>query len=141
MSPDSFQYLLNVVGPAITKKDTKFQKVVSPAERLCLTIHYLAYGDSQKSLSFLYRIGRSTISGIINETCAIWGTLKDEYVRSPHFIGAIDGEHGAIKLLLNSCSSYFNYKGYFIIILMAILDALYVFTYIDLGSNNDSCVN
>ena len=161
MSPDSFQYLLNVVGPATTKKDTRFQKAISPAERLCLRIHYLAYGDSQQSLFFSYRIGRSTISGIINETCAIWGTLKDEYVRSPrtskawksiakdfqemwnlpHFIGAIDSEHGAIKSLLYSCSSYFNYKGYFIIVLMAIFDALYVFTYIDIGSNNDSCVN
>ena len=70
MSPDSFQYLLNIVGPAITRKDTKFRKAISPAEGLCLTIHYLGYADSQQSLSFSYRIGGSTISVIINETCA-----------------------------------------------------------------------
>ena len=29
MSPDFIQYLLNVVGSTITKKDTKFRKVIS----------------------------------------------------------------------------------------------------------------
>ena len=69
MPPDSSQYLLNVAGPSITNKDTKFRKAILPAERLYLTIHYLAYGDSQQSLSSSYRIGRSTISGMINGTC------------------------------------------------------------------------
>ena len=70
MSPGSFQYLLDVVGLVIIKKDTKFRKAISPAQRLSLTIHYLAYKDSQQSLSFSYRIGRSTISDIINKKCA-----------------------------------------------------------------------
>ena len=83
MSPDSFRYLLNVVGPAITRKDTRFRKAKSPAEGLYLTIHYLGYANSQQSLPFSYRIGRSTVTDIINETCAaIWGALKDKYVRS-----------------------------------------------------------
>ena len=70
MAPDLFQYLLNIVFPSITKKDAKFRKAIQPAERSCLAIHYLEYGGSQQSLSFWFRIGRSTISGIINETCA-----------------------------------------------------------------------
>ena len=28
MLPDSFQYFLNAVGPAITKKDTKFREAI-----------------------------------------------------------------------------------------------------------------
>ena len=55
----------------------------------------------------------------------------------------IDGKHVAIKLLPNSSSLYFNYKGYFSVILTAICDASYVFTHIDIGkygSNNDSGV-
>ena len=69
MSPESFKYLLNVMGPVIAKKDTRFRKAISPAERLCLTLHYLAYGGSQQSLSFAYRIAKSTISNAIDEIC------------------------------------------------------------------------
>ena len=162
MSPESFQYLLNVVGPTISKQDTRLRRSISAAERLCLAIHFLAYGSSQQSLSFCYRIGKSTISGIICETClAIWNSLKEQYLRPPkspddwkriaadfkeiwnlpHCVGAIDGKHVAIKSPINSGSLYYNYKGYFSTVLMAICDARYVFTLVDIGnygSNNDS---
>lgn len=51
MSPESCKYLLNVAEPLITKKDARFRIAISPAERLCLTLHYLAYSGSQKSLN------------------------------------------------------------------------------------------
>lgn len=164
MSPESFQYLLNVVGPSISKKDTRFRKSISAGERLSVTLHYLAYGGSQQSLQFSYRIGKSSISKIINETCsAIWNCLKDQYVcppknaeawkniakdffeiwNLPHCVGAIDGKHIRIKAPINSGSLYYNYKGFFSLVLMAICDARYVFTFVDIGdygSNNDSGV-
>ena len=164
MSPESFKYLLTVIGPVISKKDTNFRKAISTSERLCVTLHYLAYGGTQQSLSFSFRIAKSTISEIINETCAaIWECLKEQYARPPrttedwknivkdfyeiwnlpHCIGAIDGKHIRIKAPANTGSLYFNYKGFFSVILMAICDARYVFTFVDIGSygsNNDSGV-
>ena len=84
MSPESFKYLLNVVGPVIAKKDTRFRKAIPPAERLCLTLHYLAYRGSQQSLSFAYQIAKSTISNVINETClALRNCLKGNCLRPP----------------------------------------------------------
>ena len=68
MSPESFKYILNVVGPSIQKNDSRFRKAISPSEKLSLTLHYLAYGSSQQSISFSYRLGRSTVSEIIKET-------------------------------------------------------------------------
>jgi len=69
MSPERFDHLLSLVEPDIAKNQTNFREPISAAERLCLTIRYLATGDSQQSLSFAFRIGRSTVSGIIRETC------------------------------------------------------------------------
>ena len=63
----------------------------------------------------------------------------------PHCIGAIDGKHVRIKAPINS--RYYIilqlYKGFFSLVLMAVCDAHYTFTFVDIGdygSNNDSGV-
>lgn len=127
---------------------------IEPAERLALTLRYLATGSSQVSLSFNFRMGRSTVCGILKETCeAIWTALKQEHVRVPsceaewvgiskqfeqiwnfpNCIGAIDGKHIVIQAPINAGSTFFNYKGTHSIVLLAVCDAHYRFTFVDLG--------
>ena len=84
MSPQRFNHLLSLVGPTITHQTTDFCKPISAGERLAITLWYLVTGDSMQTISFSYRIGHSTVCGIIDSTChAIWNVLYQEYLRRP----------------------------------------------------------
>lgn len=113
-------------------------------------------GETQESLSMSFRMGQSTVSKIIREVCqTLIVVLKEEFLRFPsnelewrvvaqdfgdkwnfsNCIGAIDGKHVKIDPPLQSGSYYYNYKGTFSIVLMAVVDAHLRFIYIDIGTN------
>ena len=162
MSPERYYHLLQLVEPHIYKKDTRLRKAISFDERLTLMLRYLASGSMQETISFSYRIGRSTVCKIMYEVClALWDILKVEYLRSPctesewkhistefesewnlpHCVGAIDGKHIAMDCPRGTGSSYYCFKGYFSTVLMAVCDANYCFSLLDVGnygSDNDA---
>ncbi|GFY44981.1 DDE Tnp4 domain-containing protein [Trichonephila inaurata madagascariensis] len=154
MSSQLFDNLLSIVGPVIAKKDTNYRDSIQPKDRLALTLRYLATEDLMASLSYLFRIGRSTTSAIIKETCeAISSSLKPivlakpdqnkwldiaeayyEQWQFPNCLGAIDGKHVLIQAPPKSGSRFHNYKGTFSIILLACVDANYKFVLVDIGA-------
>ena len=53
----------------------------------------------------------------------------------PCCIGSLDGKHIAMQQPAESGTEFFNYKHFFSIILMALVDANYKFIYIDVGAS------
>ena len=118
MSLERYDHLLALVHPLITKQNTRFRKAITSSESLALTLRFLATGESQNSLTYLFQKGRNTVSKILSETCdAIYHALAPEYLRPPHTVadwkniskefykiwnlprvlGAIDGKHIRIE--------------------------------------------
>ena len=65
-----------------------------------------------------------------------WLSVAKEFEEKwqlPNCVGAIDGKHVPLINPFNSDSTYFNYKSFFSIVLLAFVDADYKFLYVNVG--------
>ena len=153
MTPELFNLIEARIARHIRKQDTNCRRALEPGHKLAVTLHYLATGNTFRSLAFSFRLPHNTIStfvpqvieAIIEEfsseialpdTPDRWIDLSKDFERQwnlPHCIGALDGKHIAIRKPTGTGTLYYNYKKYFSIVLLALVDANYMFRYIDVG--------
>ncbi|XP_050339003.1 putative nuclease HARBI1 [Bactrocera neohumeralis] len=152
MTPQVYGLLLTLVEPFLKKNS--LSESVQPECRLALTLQYLSQGTSFQSLALSFQLGKETVRRIILKTAEVLRTkLGAVYVsepneedfkqisqdfwelwNTPNCVGSIDGKLIAIRCPPKSGSQFFCYKNFFSIVLLAVCDARYRFTYIDIGA-------
>ena len=154
--PQTFQDYMRMTPMIKTtnyRQATNYRAPISVGEKLALTIRYLATGESHTLLFCQFRVGRLTISKFLPDVCrAIQDEFTREYLRCPttpdvwkelerefrwnvpHALGALDGKHVALKKPKNTGALYPNYKGFFSIVMLALVDGQYRFRWVDAGT-------
>ncbi|XP_074030027.1 uncharacterized protein [Leptinotarsa decemlineata] len=128
MTSCDVEWLIGQLGHRIGKKDTNYRKDIPVKERLAVTLRFLATEDSFAS-------SPQVLDGLIDcfeENVQVLSTPEEwlhhakEYLRLwnfPHCIGAMDGKHVMLQAPIHTSSDYFNYKEFFSIVLLALVDA------------------
>lgn len=121
---------------------------------LFFIFRHLATGETLRSLAFQFRTHHTWISRILHSTLHaivknltatamppptedIWKKNANDFEAKwsyPNCIGAIDGKHIRIRCMKNTGSLCYNYKDFYSIVLLAIVDANYKFVAVDVGS-------
>ena len=154
VSPDIFNELLDMLGPRITKKRHSVSKALEPGLKLAMTMRHLGSGDRYASMKFDFRVPHNTMSVSVREVCqalveeykdecsqcptteAEWRVISEAFGRRynvPHACSAFDGKHVACRRHRNSGSLYYNYKSFFSIVLMGLVDSDYKYLWNDVG--------
>ncbi|XP_070182333.1 uncharacterized protein, partial [Littorina saxatilis] len=171
ISPAMFDELLARVGPGITKQYTFYGDPLEPGMKLAMTLRHLASGNKYASMKFGWRVPHNTQSLVVRDVCQAiideyvdevlvcpstpesWRAVADKFFQRwnfPNTCGTLDGKHVACRCPPKSGSLYFNYKGFYsivlmptlpVIVLMALVDADYKFIWADIsgtGSASDA---
>ena len=154
--PAFFDLIENRIFNRLKKSHTNFRKPLEVGLKLEITLSHLSTGESYTSLQYHLRVGSTTIYKFVPKVCkGILGKFQQEYFICPeklrgieekfrnrwnvlHAVGGPDGNHIAMKKPKKSGSEYFNYKGYFSLVLLALVDAEYKFLWVNLGSSGFS---
>ena len=126
---------------------------ITVEHRVAITLWCLATCSEYRTIGHLFGVGHSTVCVIIHDTCAaIVKVLSDKYIsfptgnnlkkvvdrfrtkwEIPQCAGAIDGSHIPVKSPALNHTDYYNQKGYYSIVLQAVVNDEYLFRDVMVG--------
>ena len=128
MSPSNFEYIIDLVEQNMAKADTVFRKAVPIEKRLGVGLWRLSTGNSFRTISKAFAIGKSTVIKLVNELISELVRLSPEFIKFPN----TTVETGA------KIRSFCDFTGCKILQVLAVIDG----THIDvLAPSSDSKVD
>ena len=130
------------------------RSTISAKEKLAITLRCYATGESLNNLKYKFRVHQTTIGKFIIPACeAIYNVLDPDHMKCPstkeeweyiidktnnrwqfpNCYAAANGKHIGIICQKNSGSQFYNYKGFFTIVLLAFVDYDYKFLTAEVG--------
>ena len=150
MSPSTFEYLISLVEQSLSKVDTAFRKAVPIEKRVAVALWRLSTGNSYRTISKVFGIGKSTVIKLFQEFVRELLMLSPEFIKFPktaletctaikafqestdcvipQALGAIDGTH--IEILAPPSDSkvdYFSRKQKFTVNTQGVIGANLMF--------------
>ncbi|XP_077505085.1 uncharacterized protein LOC144114929 [Amblyomma americanum] len=154
VSETSFRYLVDVCRPAMERQVTNMREPIPVEKRVAVALYKLCSCAEDRAVADVFGIGRSTVNELYREFCeTVVATLEHEWVKMPtavdmrahirefeamcgfpQAVGALDGCHIAVSPPKEHASDYYNYKGWYSVILLALVDHKYHFRFVNAGS-------
>ena len=148
-----FHAVCGLYAPFLRKQDTCLRAAIAVEKRLAIVLYWIAHATSFMSVAGLFSIGKSTAVDIVHDGIR---ALRRHMVPSsicfptgqelaqvlcdfealchlPQCAGALDGTFMGIEKPLNFGDSYFCYKRFHSIIILACVDARGIFTSVNPG--------
>ncbi|XP_008300640.1 putative nuclease HARBI1 [Stegastes partitus] len=147
VSRATFDYLVELIGPAIKRRRTNYRVPIEPRRRLAITLWWFARSGEYRSIADMFGVGIATVCIIVRQvTVAIVerlyrrfvslpsGQRLDDTIRAfkerccPQCAGAIGGTHIPIAPPRDNPEHYVNKRGWHSVILQAVVDHDVCFT-------------
>lgn len=154
MTRETFNEIVQFVGPDLEKQNTVMRDAISVERRLAIALWRLASGDTYRSTGLQFGIGRSTAFKITHEVCLLLTRLTSRFIKFPddeeacaqnissfenrsyfpQVVGCIDGSHIPLKKVQKDKKrDYYNRLKQYSIVLQGVADATYRFIDISVG--------
>ena len=153
VSRSTFQMLCTRLRPSIQRHDTQLRRSICVEHRVAITLWCLATCGEYRTIAHLFGVARCTVCVIVHDTCkAIVDVLLKTYIKFPQgdelsrvvegfkskwgmiqCAGSIDGCHIPVLPPALNHTDYYNRKGWYSMLVQAIVDHNYLFTDVCVG--------